>query len=99
MINLASALIAAFVSIFRTNAALQLEILALRQQIGVLQRAAPKRLKLNLADRLFWACLSRVWDDSRCACSLLCLTERYSSSKKLTSCWMKQERVQALGRR
>jgi hypothetical protein len=62
MVNVASASLAAFPSIFRTRAALQLEILALRHQIGVLQRSAPKRLKLKPKDRLLWACLSRVWN-------------------------------------
>jgi hypothetical protein len=39
-------------SIFRSRAALQLENLALRHQIGVLQRSARKRLQLNPGDRL-----------------------------------------------
>ena len=41
---------------FRTRAALQLEILALRHQIGVLQRSV-KRPKLTAADRFLWAWL------------------------------------------
>jgi len=48
----------------RTRAARQLEILALRHQIGVLQRSV-KRPKLTPADRCLWAWLcsfpSRVW--------------------------------------
>jgi hypothetical protein len=44
-----------------------LEILALRHQIGVLQRAAKKRPKVTPADRLFWAVLSRLWKDWRSA--------------------------------
>jgi hypothetical protein len=43
-------------------AALQLEILALRHQLGVLQRSV-KRSKLTPADRLLWAWLCRVWQD------------------------------------
>jgi hypothetical protein len=39
-----------------------LEILALRHQIGVLQRSV-KRPKLKLADRLLWAWLCTVWRD------------------------------------
>jgi len=39
-------------SIFRPRAALELENLALRHQIGVLQRSARKRLKLTSGDRL-----------------------------------------------
>ena len=46
-------------SILRSRAALELENLALRHQIGVLQRSAAKRLKLTSGDRLLWICLSR----------------------------------------
>ena len=46
---------------FRTRAALQLEILALRHQIGVLQRSV-KRPKLTATDRLLWAWLCSVWN-------------------------------------
>jgi hypothetical protein len=45
---------------FRTRAALQLEILALRHQIGVLQRSV-KRPKPTPADRVLWAWLCSVW--------------------------------------
>ena len=44
------------------GAALHLEILALRHQLGVLQRSV-KRPKLTPADRLLWAWLSAVWND------------------------------------
>ena len=54
-------LLATLSSIFRSRAALELENLALRHQIGVLRRAAAKRLKLTSADRLLWICLSRLW--------------------------------------
>src|SRR5258708_5302500 len=67
MFNLVSALMAALVSILRSRGDLQLEILALRHQIGVLQRVAPIRPKPKLADRLFWVWLSRVWTDWRSA--------------------------------
>jgi putative transposase len=59
-----SALFASATSAFRTRAALQLEILALRHQLGVLQRSV-KRPKLTAADRCFWAWLSQVWSDWR----------------------------------
>jgi putative transposase len=52
-------------SIFRSRAALELENLALRHQIGVLQRSARKRPRLTPADRLLWVCLSRIWNDWR----------------------------------
>lgn len=41
---------------FKSRAALQLENLALRHQLGVLQRSV-KRHKLGLADQLLWAWL------------------------------------------
>ncbi len=50
-------------SIFRSRAALQLENLALRHQIGVLLRSARKRPKLAPLDRLLWVWLSRIWRD------------------------------------
>ena len=45
----------------RTRAALQFEILALRHQVGVLQRSV-KRPKLTAADRFLWAWPSSVWN-------------------------------------
>jgi len=56
------ALAAAFMAFFRDRAALQLEILALRHQLGVLQRSV-KRPKLTAADRFLWARLSTVWKE------------------------------------
>ena len=41
-------------SLCQTSAQLRLENLAFRQQLAVLHRSAPKRLKLMSADRLFW---------------------------------------------
>jgi putative transposase len=58
-------------SIFRSRAALQMENLALRHQIGVLQRSARKRLKLTPGDRLFWVWLSRLWRDWRSALAVV----------------------------
>jgi putative transposase len=56
------ALIASLSAAFRNRASLHLEILALRHQIGVLQRSV-KRPKLTPADRLLWAWLSTAWRD------------------------------------
>jgi putative transposase len=44
----------------RTRRALVLENLALRHQLAVLQRAAP-RSRLRTSDRLFWVLLFRLW--------------------------------------
>src|ERR1700676_1588616 len=65
MLTVISALLTSLGSIWRTRAALQLEILALRHQIGVLQRGSRARPRLRPADRLLWAWLSRVWVDWR----------------------------------
>jgi transposase InsO family protein len=51
----------------RDRAALQLEILALRHQLHVLNRSRPQRLRLTQADRMLWAWLLRVWDEWRAA--------------------------------
>jgi len=58
-------LLAIMSSIFRSRAGLELENLALRYQIGVLQRSAKKRPKLTRGDRLLWVWLSRIWSDWR----------------------------------
>jgi len=44
----------------RTDLSMQMEILALRHQLTVYQRSGTKP-RLNPADRIFWAWLSRVW--------------------------------------
>src|SRR5437016_12239361 len=59
------ALLALVASTFRTRAAQQAEIVALRHQIAVLQRSSPRRLRLQQADRLLWILLSRLWPDWR----------------------------------
>ena len=54
-------------SVFKTSAQLRLENLALRQQLAVLRRSAPKRPKLTSADRVFWVWLRLVWADWKSA--------------------------------
>src|SRR3982751_2672614 len=51
-----------FSSWFRSRAALQTEIVALRHQIGVLQRSVI-RPKLTSLDRLLWVWLSTAWQE------------------------------------
>jgi putative transposase len=51
---------------FRGRVALQLENVALRHQVGVLQRSV-KPPKLTSSDRLLWVCLYRLWADWRSA--------------------------------
>ena len=67
MLSVLSPFLSTLFSAFRSRAALQVEILALRHQIGVLRRSAKKRPKLTVADRVFWAWLSAVWADWRSA--------------------------------
>jgi hypothetical protein len=67
-LSLALALVS---SVLKSHAALQLENVALRHQIGVLQRSAKKRLPLNNADRLLWIGLSRVWTEWRSALKIV----------------------------
>ena len=66
-----SALLAATLSLFRTRAALQLEILALRHQLGVLQRSV-KKPKLNRFDRMLWSWFCGTWTAWR---SALCIVK------------------------
>jgi len=54
-------------SVFRLRTALQEETVALRHQIGVMRRSAKKRIKLTMADRVFWVWLSRARADWRSA--------------------------------
>jgi len=58
-------------SIFYSRAALQLENLALRHQIGVLQRCVRNRPKLTRVDRLLWVWLSRIWSGWRSALAIV----------------------------
>jgi len=51
----------------RDRAALQLEILALRHQLHLVNRSRPQRLRLSAAHRLLWAWLSNVWNGWRAA--------------------------------
>ena len=54
-------------SLCQTSVQLRLENLALRHQLAVLRRSAPKRLPLTPADRLFWVGLRRVGTDWKSA--------------------------------
>jgi putative transposase len=49
-----------FTSPFRATVDLEIEVLALRQQLAIYQRSIP-RPRLRLRDRLFWCWLSRLW--------------------------------------
>src|SRR5215472_14081764 len=67
MFRLLASLIGTVRSGFRTRAALQLEILALRHQMNVLRRSQRGRVRLQKTDRIFWTRLLRLWPDWRSA--------------------------------
>src|SRR4030088_2317074 len=52
-------------SAVRSRAALQIEVLALRHQLQVLERSRPQRLRLTRADRVLWVWVSRAWKEWR----------------------------------
>lgn len=51
----------------RSRAALQIEVLALRHQLHVLQRSRSHRVRLTPGDRFLWVRLSRAWTEWRAA--------------------------------
>ena len=57
---------------FRTRAALQTEVFALRHQLSVLQCSNHgRRIRLRATDRVLWVWLSRSWNDWRSALLLV----------------------------
>jgi hypothetical protein len=71
MIAVVIALIAALHSTVRSRAELAAEVLALRHQLAVLRRQAPRRLRLRRTDRLLWVLLSRAWPEWRHAVQIV----------------------------
>ena len=66
MLNLLCSLLSLLRSSFKTHRALQLEIVALRHQLGILQRSFErKRPRFQNSDRLLWVWLSRFWSGWR----------------------------------
>jgi len=63
MFKVLPVLAAALSSRLKSRASPQLENLALRHQIGVLQRSAKKRPRLTAVDRFLWAWLAGVRAD------------------------------------
>jgi putative transposase len=51
----------------RSRAILELELLALRHQLHVLERSPGRRLRLTPVDRLLWVWFSRAWSEWRAA--------------------------------
>jgi putative transposase len=61
MIPFLSAIVSFFSFRIRSRAALELEVIALRHQLGVLKRRRPYRARFLFADRLLWIWLCRIW--------------------------------------
>ena len=58
-------LLAGLISTLRTRASLQVEILALRHQLLVLQRTLRKRVPLRATDRRLWVFPLRLWPEGQ----------------------------------
>jgi putative transposase len=67
MTSVLMSVLATLPGVLHSQAALHLEMLALRHQLQVLQRSRPRRLQLATADRWLWACLSVAWSEWRTA--------------------------------
>jgi hypothetical protein len=65
MLDLLRLLLGLIADLFRSRAGLEAEVLALRQQINVLQRLMPKRPPLSSLDRLVFGSICR-WFPSAC---------------------------------
>ena len=61
MVTLLSALSSLLSFRVRSRASLELELVALRHQLTVLQRQRPGRPRLFSADRMLWIWLYRIW--------------------------------------
>jgi hypothetical protein len=64
-------LLAGLASTLRTRTSLQVEVLALRHQLAVLQRTKRRRVPLRAMDRLLWVALRRLWPEWRKALVLV----------------------------
>jgi hypothetical protein len=60
---------------------MQLEILALRHQLAVLQRRTNKRPPLRTADRLLWVLLARLWAQWRSALVIVSRSNRVAAKR------------------
>jgi len=61
MLALISTLLFLLACRFRSRAELELELIALRQQVAVLNRLRRSRLRLYSVDRMLWFWLYSVW--------------------------------------
>jgi hypothetical protein len=63
---------AALIGLFRSHASRETEMAFLRQQLFVLGRSAPGRLRLRNADRLIFVWLYRLFPSLLAACGTPC---------------------------
>ncbi len=61
MRTIALPLLSTLLGLFQSRALLHLEILALRQQLAMVNQTPRKRLHFNWSQRLFWIWLYRLW--------------------------------------
>src|SRR5512134_1947383 len=61
MVETIKTLLGTLLLLFQSRSRLQIEILALRQQLIVLRRTAPERVRLRALDRLLFSLLYRLW--------------------------------------
>ena len=61
MVETLKTLLGMLLLLFRSRSQLQVEILVLRQQLIVLRRTAPKRVRPRALDRLLFVLLYRLW--------------------------------------
>jgi putative transposase len=82
----------------RSRIALQLEILALRHQLQVLQRTRPRRLRLTKMDRWLWVVLSRVLAEWRTALVIVKRETVIASHRRGFRLWWTWKSRRRLGR-
>jgi putative transposase len=63
MAAIMTTLLGALLAPFKPRTRLVLENLVLRQQLAVLRRTAPRRVRLRTADRLLFVWLYRLWPE------------------------------------
>src|SRR5262245_6231549 len=61
MVGMLKTQLGALLLLFQSRSRLQVEIFALRQQLIVLRRTAPKRVRLRVLDRMAFVLLYRLW--------------------------------------
>src|SRR4029450_1793286 len=61
MVETLKTVLGTLLMLFQSRSRLQVEVLALRQQLIVLRRTAPQRGRLRAVDRLLFVLLYRLW--------------------------------------